>query len=99
MPEGDRRLRLDDIRVEIEKIGRYMAGMSEADFQADDRTMDAVLRNFEVIAPFKHMHIIGTCKRSKGLIGSPFQWKIPSRAKAPHLNDLFHCCAGGGDQP
>jgi hypothetical protein len=49
MPERDWRLRIQDISVAMEKIERYTAGMTLADFQADDRTIDAVLRNFEVI--------------------------------------------------
>jgi uncharacterized protein with HEPN domain len=49
MPERDLRLRIDDIAVAIDKIERYTVNMTLADFQADERTVDAVLRNFEVI--------------------------------------------------
>lgn len=49
MPERDWRLRLEDMSVAIAKIERYTADMTFADFQADERTVDAVLRNFEVI--------------------------------------------------
>ncbi len=49
MPERDWRLRIHDIVTAIEKIERYTADMSLADFQADERTIDAVLRNFEII--------------------------------------------------
>ena len=49
MPERDWRLRIDDIAVAIDKIERYTVNMTLADFQADERTVDAVLRNFEVI--------------------------------------------------
>jgi uncharacterized protein with HEPN domain len=37
------------LSVAIEKIERYTANMTLVDFQADERTIDAVLRNFEVI--------------------------------------------------
>ena len=49
MPERDWRLRIHDITDAIDKIQRYTTGMSFSDFHADDRTIDAVLRNFEVI--------------------------------------------------
>lgn len=49
MPERDWRLRINDIAVAIDKIERYTFNMTLADFQADERTVDAVLRNFEVI--------------------------------------------------
>ena len=49
MPERDWHLRIHDIAVAIEKIERYTANMALADFQSDERTVDAVLRNFEII--------------------------------------------------
>ena len=40
---------LDDIRSSIDKIERYTAGLSEASFLADEKTIDAVVRNLEII--------------------------------------------------
>ena len=40
---------LDDIRSSIEKIKRYIADLDEASFLADDKTIDAVVRNLEII--------------------------------------------------
>jgi uncharacterized protein with HEPN domain len=40
---------LEDILVSIAKIRRYTAGFSAEAFAADDRTLDAVVRNLEVI--------------------------------------------------
>lgn len=40
---------LMDILESIEKIFRYTKGMSFEDFSSDEKTMDAVVRNFEVI--------------------------------------------------
>ena len=40
---------LADILEAIEKIRRYTGGMSFEDFSSDDRTVDAVVRNLEVI--------------------------------------------------
>jgi len=40
---------LDDIVEACRKIDLYTAGMTLEQFQGDDRTIDAVVRNFEVI--------------------------------------------------
>src|SRR5436190_3480242 len=55
---------LDDIRASIEKIQRYTAGLDEGSFLADEKTIDAVVRNLEIIgeaakqlpAEFKNRH-------------------------------------------
>jgi uncharacterized protein with HEPN domain len=55
---------LDDIRISIEKIQRYTAGLDEGLFLADEKTIDAVVRNLEIIgegakqlpAEFKNRH-------------------------------------------
>ena len=55
---------LDDIRTSIEKIQRYIAGLDEVSFLADEKTTDAVVRNLEIIgeaakqlpAEFKNQH-------------------------------------------
>lgn len=40
---------LDDIRTPISKIERYTTGLDERSFLADDKTIDAVVRNLEII--------------------------------------------------
>jgi len=45
----DPRLYLDDIFDAIEKIENYGEGLSFADFSADSKTVDAIVRNFEII--------------------------------------------------
>ncbi len=45
----DFRLYLDDILESCRKIRRFTEGMSFEEFQADLKTQDAVIRNFEVI--------------------------------------------------
>ena len=55
---------LDDIRTSIEKLQRYTAGLDEGSFLADEKTIDAVVRNLEIIgeaakqlpAEFKNRH-------------------------------------------
>ncbi len=45
----DYKVYLDDILEAIDKIRTYTAGMSADSFAADNKTLDAVLRNLEVI--------------------------------------------------
>jgi uncharacterized protein with HEPN domain len=49
MPERDWTLRVHDMLESIAKIERYTAGLDLAAFERDERTVDAVLRNLEVI--------------------------------------------------
>lgn len=43
------RLFLEDILESIELIESYVAGMDVEDFKKDRKTIDAVVRNFEII--------------------------------------------------
>lgn len=45
----DYKLYLDDILDSIDRIHRYIRGMGYDQFAADDKTMDAVVRNLEII--------------------------------------------------
>ena len=49
MPPREWRLRVEDILEAIAKIERYVSGLSFDQFQADPKTVDAVVRNLEVI--------------------------------------------------
>ena len=49
MSKRDSVLFLYDILECIEKIERYISGITYEDFERDERTIDAVLRNLEVI--------------------------------------------------
>lgn len=40
---------LEDIREAIAKIERYTAGLDQASFEADEKSVDAVVRNLEII--------------------------------------------------
>ncbi|GAA4460085.1 DUF86 domain-containing protein [Nibrella saemangeumensis] len=42
-------LLIEDMLESIEKIERYTGGMSFDNFSEDERTIDAVVRNFEII--------------------------------------------------
>ena len=49
MPSRDWRLRIQDILDCIEKISRYTEGMDFDNFSRDEKTVDAVVRNLEII--------------------------------------------------
>lgn len=49
MPPRNWVVRVQDILEAINKIGKYTSSMTEEQFYADDRTIDAVIRNFSVI--------------------------------------------------
>ena len=52
----DSNVYLDDIREAIGKIRRYTAGLSFNDLSKDERTVDAVVRNLEIIGEaVKHL--------------------------------------------
>jgi len=45
----DYRLYIDDILEAIRKIEKYIEGLTKDDFLRDDKSFDAVIRNFEII--------------------------------------------------
>lgn len=45
----DYRLYIDDLLEAIEKIQKYVEGISFDEFTEDTKTIDAVIRNFEII--------------------------------------------------
>ena len=49
MSSKDWRVRVEDMLEAIERIGRYIEAMSAAEFLADERTQDAVIRNLEIL--------------------------------------------------
>lgn len=49
MPPREWRLRVEDIVDAISKIERYVSGLNFEQFRDDQKTVDAVVRNLEVI--------------------------------------------------
>ena len=49
MPLREWKLRIEHILEALDRIGRYTQGMTFEEFAADERTIDAVVRNFTVI--------------------------------------------------
>jgi uncharacterized protein with HEPN domain len=45
----DYKVSLDDVLEAVERIESYTSGMDKAQFQADRKTIDAVVRNLEII--------------------------------------------------
>lgn len=45
----DPRLYIDDILEAVERIEKYVEGLSFEDFSKDNKTVDAIVRNFEII--------------------------------------------------
>ncbi|SDX16984.1 Protein of unknown function DUF86 [Hydrobacter penzbergensis] len=75
MSERNLSLLLTDIKVSIEKILEYTAGMTFESYEADSKTKDAVERNFEIIGEaasritddFKKLHPSVEWRIIKGL--------------------------------
>lgn len=49
MPKRDPELLIEDMLGAIQKIGRYTAGMDQESFLQDEKTLDAVARNLEIL--------------------------------------------------
>ena len=49
MSKRDAAILLEDIREAVAKIGRYVSGMDRTAFLGDEKTVDAVVRNVEII--------------------------------------------------
>lgn len=49
MSKHDDRVYLEHILESIQKAEKYLNGYTFAEFEKDDRTIDAIIRNFEII--------------------------------------------------
>jgi uncharacterized protein with HEPN domain len=49
MSKRDTDVLLEDIDTAVSKIFRYTASMSKSDFLEDEKTVDAVIRNLEIV--------------------------------------------------
>lgn len=49
MPKRDPELLVEDILTAIRKIDRYTTGMDQEAFRQDEKTVDAVVRNLEIL--------------------------------------------------
>jgi hypothetical protein len=49
MPKRDPDLLLEDMLAAVQKIERYTAGMDQESFLHDEKTLDAVARNLEIL--------------------------------------------------
>ena len=51
MSPRDWQMRLEDINESLERILKYVAGLDQASWQNDTKTIDAVIRNLGTLAP------------------------------------------------
>ncbi len=49
MPKRDSDLLIEDMLAAVRKIERYTLGMDELLFRQDEKTVDAVVRNLEIL--------------------------------------------------
>ncbi len=77
----DPRVYIDDILQALEKIEKYVEGFSFDEFSQDNKTIDATIRNFEIIGE-------ATKKIPEGLKKKNPQ--VPWRAMAGMRDKLIH---------
>ena len=81
MSNRDDNILLADIMVAIEKIERYTTGYNKDRFLADERTIDAVVRNLEIVGEAVR-HLSDTFKQDHE--------KIPWHQMAGLRNRIVH---------
>ncbi len=80
-PKRDPKIYIHDIVTAIEKIQRYTSKMTFEAFEEDEKTIDAVLRNFEVIGE--------ACRHVPDELKSKFS-EIPWNEMKSMRNFLIH---------
>ncbi len=78
----DYRLYLDDILEAIDKIEKYTEGLSFEQFRTDDKTIDAVIRNFAVIGE--------AAKQMPAKVRNTYAPDIPWKEMAGMRDKLVH---------
>jgi uncharacterized protein with HEPN domain len=78
----DPRLFLDDILEAIKKIDAYRKSLTFQEFSEDDKTVDAVVRNFEILAEAAK-HIPSEIKRKYPQV--PWRQMAGTRDKLIHV--------------
>jgi len=62
MPYREWKLRIEDILESVSKINHYIEGMNFEKFCADEKTVDATVRNLTVIGEGQHGTFQMKCK-------------------------------------
>ncbi len=84
MPPRDWRLRVEDILEAASRIEAYIAGLDFEQFQADGKTVDAVVRNLEVIG-----EAAGHLSRVREEIPSDIPWADVSGMRNVLIHEYF----------
>jgi uncharacterized protein with HEPN domain len=80
----DSRLYLDDILDAIEKIEKYVNGLTFEEFSQDSKTVDAIVRNFEIIGEATK-HIPAETKEKHPRI----PWKMMAGTRDKLIHEYF----------
>lgn len=75
------KLYLDDILLAIKKIEKYIKGKTFVKFQFDEKTIDAVIRNIEIIGEAANNIPLEIKKKNSGI---PWKEMIGMRNKVIH---------------
>lgn len=80
MPRTDK-VYLGDMQKSIDQIGKYLRRLSYLDFVSDQKTIDAVVRNFEIIGEAA-THVSPATKKNYPMV--PWKKAMALRNKAIH---------------
>jgi uncharacterized protein with HEPN domain len=83
LPPREWRLRVDDVLEAIARIERYVEGLTFEQFQADQKTLDAVIRNLEVIG-----EAVGHLSAHRDSLSNDIAWADIAGMR----NVLIHAC-------
>ena len=95
MPKRDAELLLEDIHSAIARVERYTSGMQREQFLADEKTVDAVARNLEIIGEACPTTSSVSIKTSRGIrlqaygtgsctTISDWTWRSSGKSCRPH---------------
>jgi uncharacterized protein with HEPN domain len=84
MCEGDFRVYVKDILEAIRRIDDYLGALTFEEFSKDDRTMDAVIRNFAVIGEAAKHVPFGVKKKY-----SEVSWKRMAEMRDKVIHEYF----------
>lgn len=91
-PERNWRMRVEDILASIEKVREYTQGMAYEKFSEDGKTVDAVIRNLEIIGEAAGYIQLRSRKSIQGWPG----WRCATCGISWRMNTSESACALSG---